>query len=273
MESRKNDVIEAIEKSAYILIGIGEEMGIENFSLDDCDEYKKFIEKKEKEKAGDEMDWIMAFIRNWCIRKKYENRMQDFAQLEAYRILFERVKDKNYFLVTTNFDSLVYHSPFDAERIVSPCGNREMLQCSDNCSGKIWDSHEEEKRIIGEIMKEDVLLGSIETPKCPDCHKDAVLHTIRDEHYFEEAYLPQWDKYTRWLQGTINRDLCILELGVGFKFPTVIRWPFEKIAYLNKKADFFRINSKFPQLTEELKEKGVSIDANPAAFIRSLQDA
>ena len=42
-----------------------------------------------------------------------------------------------------------------------------------------------------------------------------------------------WETYTKWLQGTLNRNLVILELGVGMELPQLIRFPFEKVAYLS----------------------------------------
>ena len=66
----------------------------------------------------------------------------------------------------------------------------------------------------------------------------------------------------KWLQGTLNKKVLILEIGVNMEYPSIIRWPFEKTAYLNQKANFIRINESLPQLTEELKDKGISINVN-----------
>ena len=87
--------------------------------------------------------------------------------------------------------------------------------------------------------------------------------------YEEVDYLPMWDKYMKWLQGTLNKNLCILELGVGFGHPTIIRWPFEKIGYLNQKAEFFRIHHSLYQLSEELQNKGISNKTNAVDFLRN----
>ena len=87
------------------------------------------------------------------------------------------------------------------------------------------------------------------------------------ENYVEEGYLPQWEKYTKWLQGTVNKKICILELGAGMQFPSIIRWPFEKVAFYNQKASFFRINEKLYQLTEEIGGKGISIERNAREYL------
>ena len=74
----------------------------------------------------------------------------------------------------------------------------------------------------------------------------------------------------KWLQGTLNRKLFILELGVGMRFPTVIRWPFEKAAFYNKRACFCRVNEKLYHLTEELAEKGWGISQNAIDWLLKL---
>ena len=59
----------------------------------------------------------------------------------------------------------------------------------------------------------------------------------------------------------------ILELGEGFKTPTVIRWPFEKIAFFNQKARFFRIHESLYQIPGEVGERALGIGCNSVDFI------
>ena len=96
---------------------------------------------------------------------------------------------------------------------------------------------------------------------------DLIFNNILSEGYVEEEYLEQWEKYMKWLQGTVNRKLCVLELGVGMLYPTVIRWPFEKVVYFNQKSNIFRIHSKLYQLTEEIKDRGYKNRKKPMDFL------
>lgn len=84
----------------------------------------------------------------------------------------------------------------------------------------------------------------------------------------EDGYQKQWEKYTKWLQRTLNKKLCIFELGVELNLPNIIRWPFEKVAFYNQKASFFRVNGSLFQMTEELSDKGVSIEMNAVDYLR-----
>lgn len=92
-----------------------------------------------------------------------------------------------------------------------------------------------------------------------------------NEESGEDAPTKDWDRYTKWLTGTLNRKLCILELGVGMNLPNLIRWPFEKIAFYNQKASFFRINETLYQMTEEIGDKGVSIEGNALRFLIEME--
>ena len=52
--------------------------------------------------------------------------------------------------------------------------------------------------------------------------------------------------------------------------PSVIRFPFEKIAFFNQKAEFIRVHEKLYQLSEELGGKGISQAQNAVKFLNSF---
>lgn len=80
----------------------------------------------------------------------------------------------------------------------------------------------------------------------------------------------KWDAYNQWLGRTLNRKLCIWELGVGLKYPTVVRWPFEKIAFVNNKAVMYRVHKSLYQTTDELGEKCIGIKADPLEYMSQM---
>lgn len=82
--------------------------------------------------------------------------------------------------------------------------------------------------------------------------------------------MPQWQRYTRWLAMTINRELLVLELGEGFETPTVIRWPFEKTVYFNRKARMYRVHESLSQVTQEIGSRAVAVAENSLVFISRL---
>lgn len=170
----------------------------------------------------------------------------------AYAALARLAEGKDYFIVTTAKDGKIFESPLDGKKITAPCGNVTWMQCPDACTGDIWEA------------------GEVEDGLCPHCGKALVPNTIACENYIEEGYLPQWKAYQAWLSRTLNKKLLILELGVGFQTPTVIRWPFEKTAFFNQKSHMYRVNKTFYQISEELKGRAVPVEADSMEFVCNL---
>lgn len=195
-----------------------------------------------------------------------------YMALERLRTLLE---PKNYFVVSISTDIWISRTAWKAGRLVMPCGAAEKKQCAKGCEGVLEEITEEDRRRLqtefeklyaGEQTKKSAcLLG-----KCPVCGSDMAFNNIYAENYNESGYLEQWQLYMKWLQGTVNKKLLILELGVGMRFPTVIRWPFEKAAYFNNKAFFCRVNKNLYQLAEELSGKGAGISQNAIDWLCGL---
>ena len=163
---------------------------------------------------------------------------------EGYQQLYELIKEKDYFIVTTLTDGEIWETELNRDRIVAPCGNRHLYQCRSACVKEVWKETELSEKV------------------CPHCKGPLVENTIQAENYVEEGYLPMWKTYQTWLSATLNRKLLVLELGEGFRTPTVIRWPFEKTAMFNLKSTLIRVNARFPQLTEQTGDRGISIGEN-----------
>lgn len=174
--------------------------------------------------------------------------------MEAYEALYQLTERKDYFIVTTVKDARIYDSRLDAKRIAAPCGNVNWFQCSEACTKDIWEK------------------GELPDGVCPHCGAPLEGNTIDAKSYIEEGYLPQWNAYREWLSRTLNRRLLILELGEGFKTPTVIRWPFEKTAFFNQKSHMYRINKKFYQISSEIQDRAVPVEGDSVEFIRKCVD-
>ncbi|MCI8296914.1 MAG: hypothetical protein HFG22_13755 [Lachnospiraceae bacterium] len=185
---------------------------------------------------------------------KIQGRLSDVenqAVQEAYGRLCQMVEGKDYFIVTTLTDGALYDTAFEKERFVAPCGNIHWKQCAKTCTKDIWEE------------------GEVPDGICPHCGAPLIGNTIEAETYIEEGYLPMWKKYQLWLTTTLNRELVVLELGEGFRTPTVIRWPFEKTVFFNQKAWMFRIDDDLCQVPQEIRERATSIKADPVAWIRA----
>ena len=151
-----------------------------------------------------------------------------------------------------------------------------MKQCSEGCEGELYPVIPEDRAVLNAFFEKlypgqaDVVGDVPSLSRCSQCGSNMVLNNVYGGHYNEKGYLEDWAKYTRWLQGTLNRSLFILELGVRMDFPSVIRWPFEKIVRYNQRAFLCRVSEDLYQLPEDLSTKGVGISKNTIDWLREL---
>ena len=102
------------------------------------------------------------------------------------------------------------------------------------------------------------------------CGSERSGNVVTNDDYDESEYLPQWQYYLNWLTSTIGKNLCVLELGVGMAYPSVIRMPFERTVQYNQKASMIRIHSKLAQVPEEIQDRSVCYEKEPVKFLNEL---
>lgn len=260
MTEKKQKLLGSIEESRLVLVGIGTEFHIAEEPFVQWDIYKKWKKLDQEQKYV----WMEPFLKRMWLKQE-----RHLDEERAYASLKKLLEGKNYFIVTLCTDGMIYESGLAEDRIVVPCGNVENLQCQAGCTKELYPWKEE----MGQELMQAVLTGHLESCHpflCPHCGKRLEWNTIDAQIYNEASYLPMWERYTKWIQGMLNQRVCILEAGVDFSYPSVIRWPFEKMAYFNQKADFYRIHETWYQLAEELKDKGNSISHNSKDFFVNL---
>ncbi len=177
------------------------------------------------------------------IGEEFENHKD---ALKAYNMLAEKLKGKDYFVVTLCMDDIIFESNLDQEKLVAPLGGKRFKQCPDGC---------------------DDLYYSLDEEFCSKCGKPLIYNNYEAENYVEASYLPMWEKHKIWLTKTLNKSLLIYELGVSLKLPQIITWPFERIAFFNEKAHFVRVNETLPMLSKEIAEKGEAFKQNSVDWI------
>lgn len=247
-----------IKDADLVLLGIGEEFEFKSY-LSGNDKYKRVCNQL----VEHGLEALLPYVDSYFLK-------EDERLLAALSKLVELLKEKDYFIVSTCMTSLLSQAGLDAGRIVEPCGTTSKLQCQDGCDEAIFYTPDEFKYQLEECIINETGWELLKEHKCGVCGREMVFNTLYAKHYLEAGYLPKWSEYTTWLQRTVNKKLCILELGVGLKYPSVIRWPFEKTAFYNKKSYFIRIHEKLSQLTPDLKEKGMGIAVNAVEFLADI---
>ena len=261
---KTEEILTEMKNADMILAGLGEEFD-DLLRLRNCTEFVRG--KKLLQESG--YQWLIPAWQEYCSAKMEDNISP------ALKKLANILADKNYFVIATATDSRIEKIPWKKDRLVMPCGTTARKQCLNGCGHMVEsvtaDEAEHMSAAFEELFTRHFSSDEFQMlTRCCQCGEPMVLNTVFAGQYDEQGYRKQWEVYTKWLQGSLNRRLLVLELGEGMRFPTVIRWPFEKIAYFNKKAIFVRVNEALYQLTEELSEKGLGISKNAIAWLESL---
>lgn len=178
--------------------------------------------------------------------------------LEAYNNLFKIVKNKNYFVITTNVDGQFKKAGFDQTRVFEVQGSYGKMQCSLGCHNKLYDDTRLVKRMLK--SKNNLKVDSNLIPKCPVCGSKMEINIRKDAFFVEDD---NWHKlnnsYEEFININKNKKLVLIELGVGFNTPGIIRFPFEQLVFTNDNIILIRINDKYSDMAYELQDKAFCV--------------
>lgn len=248
-----------IEDAELVLVGLGEAFQYDWGVLLQDDRYREI----EQEIGDDENHvWIVPFLQKMILRRGCEERWK-----RAYEALRKLIENKNYFVVSLCMDDYLYSAGFDEKRLVTPCGGFRRMQCDQNCAGELYAMPEDSYEAVLQYYRGELQLGDLREPRCEKCGGKLRFNQLGVKRYAEEGYLEQWSAYTKWLQGTMNKNFCMIELGAGMAYPGIVRFPFEKMAYYNRKAFLYRVHPQLYQLGEEIGDRGRGIAEDPVNFL------
>ena len=256
----------AIDEADYIIIGAGAGLstaaGID-YTGERFEKYfKDFIEEygfRDMYSSGfypfesQEEKWAY-----WA-RHVFANRY-DVGKTSVYQKLLKLVKDKEYFVLTTNVEHQFWINGFDDERIFATQGDYGLLQCEKACHDGLYPNKEQVFEWVEKT--EDFRIPSDLVPKCPVCGGDMDLNLRKDSYFVEDVKWHEMSKNYYDFLDNIEGKFVFLEIGVGFNTPGIIRYPFEQMTYNNSEATLIRLNLDYPQAIPENKDKTISFDEN-----------
>ena len=195
----------------------------------------------------------------------------DPPALPLYTELYDIVKDKEYFVLTTNVDHQFYKAGFEAERIFATQGDYGEIQCQKGCHQKVYDAEELFKKM--DKAGKDCLIPSEFVPECPVCGGNMEMH-LRCDNYFveDEAWHEAADRYADFLEQNKDKNVVLLELGVGFNTPIIIRFPFEKMVRKNKSYSLIRLNMDEAVVPESFGKRAIGIGGDMAEAITDIRE-
>ena len=262
-ESVLRALYEHVQDAELVLVGLGEDFQYDWKALTEDERFREI-----EAEIGDnkERTWIIPFLQKMVLQQSQDDRWK-----RAYKKLEDMLEGKNYFIVSLCMDDYIYETGLDENRIVTPCGGFRKMQCDNHCAPVLSDIPQESYDRVLQYYRREISIDDICEPVCKRCGSKLRFNQLGVTRYAEEGYLERWSQYTKWLQGTVNKKLCVLELGVGMEYPTVIRFPFEKIVFYNMKAFLYRVHSTLNQMGGEIGGRGCTIKENPIDFLMNGQ--
>jgi hypothetical protein len=78
------------------------------------------------------------------------------------------------------------------------------------------------------------------------------------------------ERFSRFLSACAEGRTVLLELGVGFNTPTIIRFPFEKLARQHENLALVRLSRSKAMVPASLGDRAVGINADMAKSIEDI---
>ncbi len=189
--------------------------------------------------------------------------------LSLYRQIYEMVKEKDYFVLTTNVDHQFHKAGFQTERIFATQGDYGNIQCEKGCHPKIYDAEKMFRQM--DQARRDCVIPSYMVPKCPVCGGNMTMHLRCDEYFVEDE---NWHeaafRYSDFLKRNKKKKSVLLEIGVGFNTPAIIRFPFEKMMCENYNLSLIRLNLNEAAVPESLENRAIGIGGDMAKAMFDL---
>lgn len=190
----------------------------------------------------------------------YINRYMD-APNGTYKMLFDLVKDKDYFVLTTNVDHQFQKAGFDKHRLFYTQGDYGLFQCSEPCHNETYDNEGIIRRMFAE--QKNMRVPSELIPKCPKCGKPMTMNLRADDKFVQdEGWYKANDRYNDFIRRHEGMHILLLELGVGFNTPVIIKYPFWQMTAKNPNAVYACINYGEACCPQEIARQAICINGD-----------
>lgn len=183
--------------------------------------------------------------------------------------MLKLLKDKDYFVITTNVDHQFQKAGFDKKRLFYTQGDYGLFQCAKPCHQKTYDNEEIVKRMIAE--QNDLRIPSELVPHCPICGGPMSVNLRSDSTFVEdEGWHTAAQRYVDFIQNHQKGKILYWDLGIGSNTPTIIKLPFMQQTLKNPDAIYATINLGEAFTVEQIQERSIVIDADISDVLEKL---
>jgi len=191
---------------------------------------------------------------------------------DVYLKLLDLVRHKPYFVMTTNVDAQFERAGFENNNIFAMQGDYDNFQCTVPCHDTLYGNESQISAMVAQ--QKDCRIPSDLVPYCPKCGSPMMLHVRIDNSFVENS---NWhdgqQRYSEFLDQFHSKKLLLLELGVGFNTPTIIRYPFEQFSQQFPQTHLIRLNKEDARSQGELKANTLLVQDDICQWLNKLAES
>lgn len=218
-------------------------------------------------------------------RNIYVNRYMDPPK-PVYERLLALVRDRDYFVLTTNVDHCFQKAGFDKRRLFYTQGDYGLWQCSEPCHDATYDNAKTVRRMVeaqGFVIAEDGTLKLPEgvtprmtvpselVPRCPRCGKPMSMNLRADDRFVEdEGWRRASERYADFLRRHRNGKVLFLETAVGWNTPGIVKYSFWRMVNEWPDATYACLNYGEAYAPEEIAPKSICINGDVGDILNRL---
>ena len=206
----------------------------------------------------------------WAYWSRYVliNRYRD-APKPVYDMLLSLLRNKDYFVLTTNVDHCFQKAGIDKKRLFYTQGDYGLFQCGAPCCPKTYDNEARIRQMVEETA--NMRIPSWLIPVCPCCGRPMIMNLRCDDRFVEdEGWHRAAERYASFLHTHRGGRILYLELGVGFNTPGIIKYPFWQRVAQDPNAVYVCINAQEAVCPQDIAPRALCIRTDIAACLETL---
>ena len=211
----------------------------------------------------DSLEEHWAFWSRYIMCNRY-----DPVPTPLYEQLLGIVRDRDYFVLTTNVDHCFQRAGFDKQRLFYTQGDYGLFQCSKPCRQETWDNEDLVRHMVA--AQQDLRIPPALVPHCPHCGAPLTMNLRADDTFVQDKGWYAADRYQDFLRRHSNMRVLFLELGVGGNTPVIIKYPFWQMTAKNERATYACVNLGEAVAPAEIANRSILIDAGAERVIEAL---